>query len=144
MTTKTKEKTKLILQKTQNDCGIAALAMLYNTTYTKMRGIIMTLSKLAGEPFDGTPSHLAQCVALLSGNKLRVERIKHPTQENLRARYKHRPAVFVVPAKGYPKGTEYHAVYWDGYKIYDPSGPNGFHSDGRVVFRRLEEVWLPM
>lgn len=139
-----KPKTKLILQKTSNDCGIASLAMLYGCSYAKMRKMILTIAKLSGIKFDGTPSHYAKCVGLLVGQELRVEYIKIPTQENLRARYKGRPAVFVVPAKGYPKGTEYHAVYWDGYKIYDPNGlEHGFKPDGRTVFRRLEEVWLP-
>lgn len=137
-------KNKWILQKTKTDCGIAALAMLFDVSYTAMKKLVMAQARKAGEPFDGTPKEYSRAVGHLLGDPVKVWYANGDTRPDIATKLKGRPAVLVCPALGYPAGTEYHAVFWTGNRILDPNGP-GYGSYGQKGIKALkvfEEAWV--
>lgn len=103
--------------------------------------MIMAMAEYDEEPFTGTPSNYARLASELLGRKLTVRYINDTNRAKVAKWLKDRPAILIVPAKGYRKNTEYHAVYWTGDRLYDPNGSRPYKIDGKRAKMRMEEVW---
>lgn len=138
-------KNKLIPQRHGNDCGIAAIAMLTDTSYYAVNRITKGICRDRKERFDGMPSSLAREVVHRLGDDLRVQACTADTRTHLSDRLKARQAILVVPALGYPHGTEWHAVYWDGKTLFDPArdrhGCPAFGWKGTKALKTMHEIW---
>lgn len=128
--------TKHIIQKNGSDCGIAALAMLFDTSYASMKRLVMAYCSKHRHKFDGTTEDMDKAVALKMGAEIRVWYFTDDNRDELAYRLQGRRAILVVPAKGYPDGTELHAVYWDGRALFDPSPTQRYGKDGRLAFSK--------
>lgn len=139
-------KNKLIPQRTSNDCGIAAIAMLTDTSWYAVNRITKGICRERKTRFDGMPSSLARDVVHRLGDELRVWACTADTRPSLHARINGRQAILVVPALGYPYGTEWHAVYWDGKTLFDPardrSGCPAFGWKGTKALKTMHEIWV--
>lgn len=136
-------KTKWIKQRRSNDCGIVALAMLFDMSYTDMNKLVRAQAAARDEPFDGTPHYYSRGVGHLLGDPVRVWLVGEGNRTECTQKLIGRPAVLVVPAKGFP--GEYHALYWDGKLIYDPMGidpPWHYGRKGILAFKVYEEAWV--
>lgn len=101
----------------------------------------MAVAKHYNEPFDGTPTVYARIATAFLGRTLAVKYVKDSNRAEVAKWLKGRQAVLVVPAKGYKKDTEYHAVYWTGDELYDPNRARPYKMDGKRAKMRMEEVW---
>lgn len=134
------KKDKWIFQKHSNDCGIAALAMLFGTSYTFMRRKVLEQAESRSEPFDGTTSTYVHGVALKLGRRIIVQRVPDFPVQTLAQNVRGYPAVLVCPALD---GSEdFHAVYWDGKRVYDPSPGKRYGMAGAKALKSLHEVWI--
>ena len=105
----------MIKQRRSNDCGIASLANLFGVTYKEANALVRAEQKARDEKFDGTDIDHARAAGLALGE-------------------------LVVPAIGHPK--EFHALYWDGSRVHDPSGPGGYGAKGLKAFNKMRECWV--
>lgn len=129
-----------IKQRTTNDCGIASLANLFDVTYKAMNSLVRADQKKRREKFGGTDIDHARAAGLALGDPVRLWMVTDENRQIHRQKLKGRPAVLVVPAIGHP--AEFHALYWDGNKIHDPSGPGGYGAKGLKAFNKMREVWV--
>lgn len=129
-------KTKLIQQKLSDDCGVAALAMLYDTSYTSMRKTIMSSRK----GWDGTTIDHARYAGALFSDPVRLWLVNADNRHQHTLNLKGRPAVLVVPAKD--KSGDWHAVYWDGRTLYDPSPQGKYGAKGVKALKTFIEAWV--
>jgi len=86
------KKDKWIFQKHSNDCGIAALAMLFGTSYSFMRRKVLEQAESRSEPFDGTTSTYAHGIALKLGRRITVQRVQDFPVQTLAQNVKGYPA----------------------------------------------------
>ena len=133
---------KLIKQRRSNDCGIAALAMLFHCSYPAARKLVLESCRIRNESFDGTTVHHAKLVAEAFGQGLRWVRVKPGEATSVAGTLKGQPAVIVVPAND--GSADHHALYWDGYWIYDPAYPlKPYGRRGTKALKTMTEVWIP-
>lgn len=138
--------TKPILQRTNNDCGIASLANLFEVSYSDVKALVYEAQDLRGAPFDGTDSDHAAYVGLALDNPIRVWRVGDKGRPAKSSKLLGRRAVLVVPACYYK--DELHAVYWDGRRLHDPSGPYtainpwSYGLRGTKALKVFTEAWV--
>ena len=132
-------KTKLIQQRQSNDCGIAALAMLFDTPYNLMRNLVLQAE--TGK-FDGTTADHARSVGLAFGDPVRLWLCSDESRADIVSRLKGRPAVLVVPAKDHKESGDWHAVYWTGKEVLDPSPTGKYGRKGIKALKTFRECWV--
>lgn len=130
-------KNKLIQQRLKDDCGIAALAMLYDVPYQFVRNIILT----DRDTWDGTSEDHAKALGLILGDPLRVWRVTDANRKYLASDIRGRSCVLIVPAND--KSADLHAVYWTGYKLLDPAPQGKYGQRGIKALKTFKEVWIP-
>lgn len=130
--------TELIEQKQSNDCGIAALAMLSGKPYTTVRRAVLSFNK---GKFIGTDGVTAQKAMSSLGQGLRLRAVSAQNLESTRLYLKGRPAVLIVPENVHPASGEFHAVYWTGREVLDPSPNSKYGRKGLKALKVLVEYW---
>lgn len=136
---KNKTDTRLIEQRFDNDCGIAALAMLVGISYEHSSDLVL---KAGRKPFDGTTSDHARRLGRAVGQPLKVWYVSAKNRETVLQRLKKRPAVLVVPAQDYASSGDWHALYWTGSRVLDPSPVRKYGARGAKALKLLREVWV--
>lgn len=126
-------------QKQSNDCGIAALAMLFDSPYSLVRNLVLQSSQ---EPFDGTTDDMAVTVGALLGSPVLVQRVKAQNRDKVAQTLRGRSAVLIVPAQDHKVSGDWHAVYWTGYAVLDPSPTGKYGRRGIKALKTFTEVWL--
>lgn len=136
---------KVLKQRAGYDCGVACLAMLLGETYKEVRRATDHYLKTARKQKlrdTGMDEDDDRAVAKAFGKKLKVwypGKTKARRKEIVK-RLCGRPAILTVPALGYPPGTEFHAVYWDGKHVHDPDPTcpvSRFGKNGRRALARF-------
>lgn len=128
----------LINQRNMSDCAIAALAMLYEITYKACRALVL-------QDYTGRYSGLSYDQAQLLGKRLGEPlKVQYVTPKNRKAVIKslsERRCVCIVRAHSSEDAAEYHAVYWTGRFLYDPSHTQKYGRSGEAALATLTEVW---
>ena len=127
-----------IEQKYSNDCAIAALAMLVDLPYSDVRKTILE-TQSPKKPFDGvTFSHAKRGMALY-GLRLRRVDLEYCVDKYLQLM--NHPGVLMVPGRNTAYPNEWHAVYWDGRHVYDPSPTKKYGKNGKTAIKLATDVW---
>lgn len=134
-------KNKWIFQQHDNDCGIAALAMMFDHPYSDMHWLVTTQARCAGEPFDGTYGKYAKRIGAFLGHTVRLQSVHPENRESITSALRGHPAILVVPAND--GSQDYHAVYWDGKTLFDPSPSCRYGMRGQKAFKVFTEAWIP-
>lgn len=136
---KKKTDTRYVQQRLSNDCGMAALAMLYEIPYSTARELV-----LAAEPgiFDGTTIDHARSVGLAMADPARVWYCTPDNRDLLISRLAGRQAILVVPAKDFKVSGDYHALYWTGKYVLDPSPHGKYGRKGVKALKTFIEAWV--
>lgn len=129
-----------IYQRGSNDCGIAALAMLLGVSYVETHQAVL---EACVSPFNGMPYSLASAAVQALGERLICTRVTPDTRLACTAALIGTPCVLVVPAKDPAPdgGQEWHAVFWSGHEVYDPSPHRKYGKRGIKVMRTFIEAW---
>jgi len=136
---KNKTDTRYVQQRGTNDCGIAALAMLYEIPYHTSRDLV-----LAAETgiFDGTTIDHARVVGTAMADPCRVWYCTAANRDLLIERLRGRQAILVVPAKDFKVSGDYHALYWTGKYVLDPSPYGKYGRKGVKALKTFIEAWV--
>lgn len=134
---KKKTDTRLIEQKQSNDCGIAALAMLYEIPYSTARVLVLEAEK---GKFDGTTIDHARCVGEAMSDPCRIWYANPDNRDDLVTRLRDHQAILVVPAQD--KSGDFHAVYWTGRIVLDPSPHGKYGRKGIKALKTFIEAWV--
>lgn len=123
-----------ISQKAPNDCGVCCLAMLLEMKYWPVRRAVNWHYKNTRKcRFDGMSVEDDAAVAKRLGFKLTTHTIypsvRAPMIKRLHSGLR---AILTVPSVNV-KG-EWHAVYWDGEQLFDPSQLNRYGASGDRAF----------
>lgn len=127
-------------QRGSNDCGIAALAMLLGISYQEVHQAVLDTCV---SPFNGMPYSLASASVQALGERLINTRVTPESRQDCAAALIGTPCVLVVPAKDpAPDGSqEWHAVFWSGGEVYDPSPHRKYGKRGIKVMKTFIEAW---
>lgn len=131
--------TAYVQQRTENDCGIAALAMLYQLPYETSRDLVLSAEK---STFDGTTIDHARTVGLVMSDPCKIWYCTSTNRELLVSRLLDRQAILVVPAKDHRYSGDYHALYWSGRHVLDPAPFNKYGKAGIRALKSFIEVWV--
>lgn len=131
--------TTLVEQRRNNDCGIAALAMLYSIPYEHAECLVLSAEKAV---FDGTTIDHARSVGKAMGDPIRIWRRTKCNLPVLVSRLTGRPAVLIVPAKDHRVSGDWHALYWNGKHVFDPSPTGKYGKQGVKALKTLTECWV--
>lgn len=128
-----------IEQRYSNDCGIAALAMLYRQPYERICRLV-----LKAEPgaFDGTRFDHARAVGKSLRSACGMWGANPDSRPEVIKRLKGRAAVLIVPAKDHRISGDWHAVYWTGKEILDPSPTGKYGRKGIKALKTFVEAWI--
>jgi hypothetical protein len=113
--------TKYVRQRSQNDCGVAALAMFLGMTYEQT---VECIREARPDYELGASTEVALLLQVASENTPGFPVITH-------LRTVVRPALLCVRSPAEPEFG--HAVYWDGERIWDPDDPTA---------QRVTEAWI--
>lgn len=137
---------KTLRQRSTNDCGIAALAMLLDVTYADMRRVTLHyFQNILGKKFSGTDDQNDRELAEMFDEELKVYLCNTPLR---RARaltaLGDKRAIICVPYFD-SNATLWHAVFWDGKRLHDPgartaTGKNRYGKDGARAFKLCRTI----
>ena len=136
---KNKTDTRLVEQLQSNDCGMAALAMLYEMPYVVARSLVLKAEK---GHFDGTTIDHARFVGVQMNDPCRVWHCTSQNRSLLCERLNGRQAILVVPSKDHNESGDWHAVYWTGKYILDPSPHCKYGRKGIKALKTFIEAWV--
>lgn len=134
-------KANWIFQRHEDDCGIAALAMLFDTEYSYMRRKVLPIVKSRAGVFSGTSGDDAILVAAGMGLKLTVYAAEDFPVGVLAQSIQGHPAVLIVPARD--GSDDWHAVYWTGKYLLDPSPGRRYGISGKKALKTMHSIWFP-
>lgn len=127
-----------IEQKNSNDCAIAALAMLTDIPYSTVRKTILKLHP-KNSAFEGVEFALAYKAMKALGVKLRCVNLDKCLDKGLFCN--NQPGVLIVPCRDPSFRHGWHAVYWTGKRLYDPSPTKKYGKDGKTAIKLASDVW---
>lgn len=128
---------RFIKQKFDNDCGIAALAMLLNEPYTRVYRKMVSLGFK-----DGTDYALATKYLTSVGRELKAYlEVTSGKRDGILEVMKSSRGILIVPAKDFKKNHSYHALYWDGKRVFDPSPIRPYGKCGVKAKKVFVEYW---
>lgn len=131
--------TTYIQQRLSNDCGIAALAMLYNIPYSAASKLVRNAESGV---FDGTTIDHARAVGLAMADPCRVWYCTPDNRAIVTEKLVGRQAILVVPAKDFKVSGDWHALYWTGKHVLDPSPYNKYGRKGAKALKTFIEAWV--
>jgi hypothetical protein len=136
---KKKTDTRLIEQKQSNDCGMAALAMLYEIPYSTARALVLQAEK---GKFDGTTIDHARNVGEAMADPVKVWYCTDESRPDVALRLLGRQAILVVPAADHKVSGDWHALYWTGRYVLDPSPTGKYGRKGIKALKTFKEAWV--
>lgn len=139
MASKKQTDTDYIEQRYSNDCGIAALAMLYDMPYEVICRLVL---KAERGQFDGTTIDHARFVGVQMNDPCRVWYSTPDTRPLLVGRLYGRQAILIVPAKDHRISGDWHALYWTGREVLDPSPVGKYGRKGIKALKVFVEAWV--
>lgn len=114
-----------VIQRQDDDCGIAALAMLLQIPYSRVRKAAIALGHTVS---NGCTTDDFKRISASLGASLKVWHIGPKNYAQTVGRLENKPAILIVPAIGSP--GDWHAVYWTGAVCLDPDPRRGYSLDG--------------
>lgn len=136
---KNKTDTRCIEQRESNDCGMAALAMLYGIPYSAARALVLAAEEGV---FDGTTIDHARSIGQAMADPVRVWYCHPANRDTLVRRLNDRPAILVVPSRDHKATGDWHALYWTGKYILDPSPTGKYGRKGLKALKVFIEAWV--
>lgn len=137
---------KPIIQRRAYDCGIAALSMALGCSYMTIRNLIdERFARMRRDVKDGITFYDARYAAKEIGVQLCIGFIDGRNRESERRALRGRACVLVVKCLDdgdYHKTGDHHAVYFDGYKVHDPSQGRKYPKNGNLAFERCIAYWI--
>ena len=125
---------KILKQRSTNDCAVACLAMLLDESYANVRRLVdHYFARTLKKSFCGMNEDDDKAVAAALGEKAKVWYIRDKNRKAITRKLIGRRAMLCVPQNA----RDFHAVYWDGYKLHDPAkspGRRGWGQDGTRAF----------
>lgn len=132
----------LIHQRYDDDCGIAALAMLLEAPYETVYNMTRTLYP----DFNGMHFKMARVVCKHLGHSLACREVKPTLRWYWAEKFIDAPCVLICPEYGTSGMQDRHAVYWTGNKLLDPTPNNGkyrrYGKQGKKAWNTVHDVWF--
>lgn len=126
-----------VTQRQDNDCGIAALAMMFGTKFSEMNAIVRSDFDRRRATFDGMTEKDFSRIITTMGDTMRQWCVGPKNRQAVIDRLQGRPAILIVPGRGYNPDEDAHALYWDGLRCYDPSPGGRYCPTGQTAFPAL-------
>ncbi len=133
-------KFKHIYQRRSDDCGIACTAMMLGVAYAKVkRAVDGYFKNVLKKEFDGIDFKDEKAIAAMFGETLRYTWVTRKNRKTIIAHLIGRRATLCVPGMG-ENPADWHALYWDGERVYDPTPNRGYASDGAYAFKVMTMI----
>lgn len=127
-------------QRFGDDCGIACLSMLFNLPYLVVYKLLIG-DYNGHERWEGCTEDHVEYLSTLTGHTAICDDVSPDQVGSIQKALKGHPAVLVCPAKD--GSTDYHAVYWTGYELFDPApmGLPRYPKNGSKAFKSMIAYW---
>lgn len=137
--------TTLIEQKTTYDCGIACLAMALNLSYDDVMGVFpeQRMNELVAKGMSNEMyAELMTTLGVINDVDYTTRHYGHHwfTYRAFKNMLWGRRAICAVRSKNVSEG--FHFVYWDGFKINDPSTKDKYTDDDWTSWAEPYRVYL--
>jgi hypothetical protein len=123
-----------IHQKYEDDCAIACLAMLLDLPYRSVRAVVMDyFENTLKIPFRGLDYKDDKVISARLGADITAKRVSRKNRRRAISDLYGVRAILEVPALD--GSDDLHAVFWDGYELFDPAGKNNkrYAEDGTMA-----------
>lgn len=128
---------KLYKQKSPNDCAICCMAMLLEVSYNAVLKAARKHYKKMGMRYNGMDDKDERAVADALGKPIKVwHTLTRESKDRAIRQLEDNKVRGVLCVPSINTEGEYHAVFWDGTKLIDPSNKKKYAADGLAAFTR--------